>query len=139
MHLFKHICLVRSTCYYKNNLFFFLKGMRRKIWSGKQLFVSWEFHKMYPIKLLLIPHRLILPALPCPSPSRKERKRKIPSQICIAPILIGTWSHSQCQMFKKKNWISPNTPTLPETMNCEELHFSIFITIFKNSFPHLPV
>lgn len=67
------------------------------------------------------------PSYPCTLPSPETHQVKL-------VLLIHLLKHIQClsgQPFKD-NWVLPHPTLLSGTIYCEELHFSIFIIIFKD-------
>lgn len=85
----------------------------------------WEFCIMHPITLPTLPQ--VHPSTIAPQPN--------PPQKSPSPIVFPIYSLEHGQTPKghplKENRVLPPTPQ--EVINCEEPHFSIFISVFKNS------
>lgn len=115
--------------------FIYVAPMFMNFWRNRSnviFYYLWISHNVPITHSLSTPPRSTLPLLWPPS---KTRKKKIPTLICIALILMEHGQTPNGQSLKE-NSPSPPLP-LPQAINCGELHFSIPPTIFKSSFQWL--
>lgn len=82
--------------------------------------IIWEFHTKHPDPPFVIPSTL----------QQKKKKYTKFNLCCPHPL----WSVLTLPVFSPLKKTEPPPPTLPEATNCEELHFSIPITVLRALF-----
>lgn len=90
--------------------------------------IIWKFHTMHP-NYPCFPFLQSLPSHPSTPPHTQTLQ-----VLFVLPIYYSL-EHGQSL---RDNWVLSHPSPQPKVNGCEELHFSIFITIFKDSPPPLP-